>query len=179
MSQFEFIAVFVAIIFGLSLTQILSGMIFLAQRRVLTNSHLGWTLFVLYVLSLNWWTFWPWSENPSWSFDEFFLVLLWATAHYAMASTLYPSRSLEDYNFEDNRKFVAWAFIVAAILDAAVTATRGDLFDPWYYLVFIGYMNITTSTGVLTRNELVHRYIPWFLLASVGLWSFIVRRFLD
>jgi len=32
MSQFEFIAVFVAIIFG---------------------------------LSLNWWTFWPWSENPS------------------------------------------------------------------------------------------------------------------
>ena len=56
MSQFEFIAVFVAIIFGLSLTQILSGMIFLAQRRVLTTSHLGWTLFVLYVLSLNWWT---------------------------------------------------------------------------------------------------------------------------
>lgn len=179
MSTFEFIAVFVAIIFGLSLTQILSGAVFLLQRKALGMNHLGWTLFVLHVLVLNWWTFFPWSTNPSWEFEEFFAVLVWALAHYAMASALCPSRSLEGYSFEERRSSVLWAFIAAATLDMVQMSVRGDLFDPWYYSIFVIFLIAAASVGLLTRREAVHQVIPWLLILTMFLWSMIERRVLQ
>ena len=179
MSPFEFIAVFVAIIFGLSLTQILSGAVSLLQQRALGINQLGWTLFVLSVLVLNWWTFFPWVENSAWEVEEFFVVLVWALSHYVMASALYPSRSLEGYSFEARRSSVLWAFIAAAFLDMAQTAVRGGFFDPWYYSAFVSFLIGATSIGLLTRRESVHRVIPWFLVAVMVIWSVLQRRFLQ
>ncbi len=179
MSEFEFIAVFISIIFGLALTQILSGAIYLIQRNRLNTTHLGWTLFILYVLILDWWTFFPWVDNEVWTFDQFFIVLAWAFAHYAVATALYPSRTLEDYQFiDESRRSVCWTFIAAAVLDGASTAMRGDFFDPWYYSVFIAYMIVFASLGLLTSNDKVHKSIPWILVVSMAIWSLIVRRFL-
>lgn len=175
MSQFEFIAVFVSIIFGLSLTQILSGAVAQIQTRSLSVNQLGWTLFVLYVLTINWWTFFPWSRIETWTFGDFFVVLLWALSHYVMASALYPSRSLEGYSFADRRPLVLWSFLLAATTDIAQAAARGALFDPWYYLLFVLFMMATTALGLLTPNENVHRAIPWFLVILMGVWSVIVR----
>jgi hypothetical protein len=178
MSEFEFIAVFVSIIFGLSLTQILSGAIYLAQRRELSASHAGWTLFVLYMLVINWWTFFPWSQIEQWSFDLFFMILVWALAHYVMATSLFPGRSLEGYRFDERRRAICWAFIFAALTDIGQTAMRGALFSPWYYLVFVNYLMFTAAGGLLTTNNRFHRIIPWVLFLSMVTWSFVVRRFL-
>ena len=111
MSQFEFIAVFISIIFGLSLTQILSGAIHLAQARLLERNHLGWTLFVLYVIVINWWTFFPWSKNVGWEFEEFLVILIWALAHYVMAVALFPMQ-MEDYSFPEKRSGVLWTCLL-------------------------------------------------------------------
>lgn len=178
MSHFEFIAVFVSIIFGLAVTQVLSGAVFLLQRRELKDAHLGWTLFVLYVTTLNWWTFFPWVEQPVWSFADFSVVICWAIAHYIMATALFPSRTLEGYDFNERRHGILWAFIAAALLDAAQTGMRGALFDPWYYLVFIVYMVVATAAGLVTKIDIVHRVIPWFLLISMVTWAFVVRLFI-
>ena len=176
MTQFEFLAVFVSIIFGLSLTQILSGAIHLLQRRTLTSSHLGWTLFVLYVLVINWWTFWPWHSHEIWSFLEFSAVILWALTHYVMATALYPSRSLEGYNFDEERRSILWAFIAAGSLDAVQTTLRGG--DGAAYYVFVGFMIGATAIGLLTRNSTAHRVIPWVLVISMLIWSFTARLYL-
>lgn len=175
MSEFEFIAVFVSIIFGLSLTQILSGAVSLTQSRTLGINQLGWTLFVLYVLTINWWTFFPWSKNEVWTFGEFFVVMLWALGHYIMASALFPSRSLEGYSFNDRRPLVLWSFLLAATTDVAQTAVQGTLFDPWYYLLFVLLLMGTTAVGLMTPNETVHRVIPWLLIVAMVVWSIVVR----
>ncbi len=175
MSEFEFIAVFVSIIFGLSLTQILSGAVSQIQSRSLGLDQLGWSLFVLYVLTINWWTFFPWSNNDIWTFGEFFIVLLWALCHYIMASALYPSRSLDGYSFTERRPLVLWSFLLAATADVGQTAVRGSLFDPWYYLVFVFSLMATTAIGLLTTRETVHRVIPWFLILAMAGWSVVVR----
>jgi len=174
-SEFEFIAVFVSIIFGLSLTQILSGAVSQLQSRQLNSDQLGWTVFCAYVLAINWWTFFPWSENDVWTFGEFFVVLLWALSHYLMASALYPSRSLEGYSFDERRPLVLWGFLVAAFADMAQTAVRGAFFDPWYYSVFVLSAMVITALGLLTANERVHRYTPWLLVLVLATWSAIVR----
>ncbi|MEE4173611.1 MAG: hypothetical protein V2I57_05110 [Xanthomonadales bacterium] len=175
MSEFEFIAVFVSIIFGLSLTQILSGAVAQTQKRALGSDQLGWTLFCMYVLAINWWTFFPWSENEVWTFGEFFVVLIWALSHYFMASALYPSRSLEDYSFAERRPLVLWGFLFAASTDMAQTAVQGAFFEPWYYSVFVLFMMGTSAIGLLTSNEQVHRLTPWFLIMCMVAWSGIVR----
>ena len=178
MSQFEFIAVFVSIIFGLSLTQVLSGAVHLLQRRRLERSHFGWTLFVLYVLVINWWTFFPWAKNTSWEFEEFFVVLVWALTHYVMAAALYPTRDLDEYIFSDHRTSILWAFLIAAALDVVQTGARGDLLNPWYYPLFVIYMMTATATGLLTSRDAIHQVIPWVLIGSMVIWSIVVRRFL-
>lgn len=175
MSEFEFIAVFVSIVFGLSLTQILSGAVAQVQNRSLRVNQMGWTLFVLYVLALNWWTFFPWSKNESWTFGEFAVIMLWALGHYAMASALYPSRSLDGYSFEERRPLVIWAFLFAAAADAAQTAAQGMLFEPWYYLPFVLYLMGTATLGLMTQSETMHRLIPWVLIVSMAVWSLVVR----
>jgi hypothetical protein len=175
MSEFEFIAVFVSIIFGLSLTQILSGAVYQIQARTLGLNQLGWTLFVLYVLAINWWTFFPWSENEIWTFGEFSMVLVWALGHYVMASALYPSRSLEGYSFTERRPLVLWSFLVAATTDVGQTAVQGALFEPWYYLAFVLFLMTTTAIGLLTPSERIHVTIPWFLILSMLIWSVVVR----
>ena len=55
MSKFEFLAVFVSIIFGLSLTHVLSGAMRSIYQRTFEQTHLVLTSFILIVLVLNWW----------------------------------------------------------------------------------------------------------------------------
>lgn len=177
MSQFEFIAVFVSIIFGLSLTQILSGALHLAQHQQLQRMHLGWTLFVLYVLTINWWTFFPWSQHEVWAFEEFLIIVIWALAHYVMAIALYPRR-LDNYSFNEKRSAVMWAFLLASVSDMAQTAARGAFFDPWYYAPFVLFLMACTAIGLLTKRDALHEFIPWFLVVAMLIWSFVVRRLL-
>ena len=96
MSEFEYLAVFISIIFGISLTHILAGTIRSIYRKTAEESHLVWTLFILLVMILNWWTAYSWQDQQTWSFDLFMIIVFWSIAHYLTAITLYPPQAVDE-----------------------------------------------------------------------------------
>jgi hypothetical protein len=54
MSNFEFIAVLLSIIFGLAIANLLSGMLQAFLRRELTDTRLAWSILVGNILLVDW-----------------------------------------------------------------------------------------------------------------------------
>ncbi|MFQ5546673.1 MAG: hypothetical protein ACE5FV_00165 [Woeseia sp.] len=179
MNEFEYLAVFVSIIFGISLTHVLRGAIRSVYRRTVNDIHLVWTGFILMVMILNWWTLFPWSEQTIWSFYKFLVIILWSVAHYLAAITLYPPQAAgTESPFEYRRNWFLWAFAGLVLMDILQTAARGGLFVPWYYLPFVLHFALLALLGVFLQKPVFHRWLAWYFLIVIVVWSLIVRRFL-
>jgi len=167
MSEFEYLAVFISIIFGISLTHILAGTIRSIYRKTAEESHLVWTVFML------------WHDQQTWSFDLFVIIVFWAIAHYLAAITLYPPEAAgSERPFEYRRNWFLWAWIGIALSDILQTAARGDVFSPWYYLPFVLHYVFLALIAIFLQKPALHRWLPWYFLVSMVVWSLIVRRFL-
>ena len=105
--------------------------------------HLLWTGALFWTLILNWWVFFESREMEVWSFDYFFVVVVWAVLFFLMAVVLFPPDMAEDEDysvvFERNRLWFLGLFIASSLSDILMTAMRGDLFDPPFYLPFAGH----------------------------------------
>ena len=179
MSRFEFLAVFVSIIFGLSLTHVLSGAMRSIYRKTFDQSHLVLTGFILLVLILNWWMTFAWSDQEVWTLNLFLIMITWAISHYVVAITLYPPDSPGGLGFDDRRAWFFGAFVGVTIFDILQTAARGDLFSPWYYLPFVLHLTALSTIAIFFRNALFHKILAWYFLIIMVTWSLIVRRFLE
>lgn len=185
MSEFEYLAVVVSIILGLGITHLLSGIARTIHRRGRTRLdavHTIWTVAVFEVLVLNWWVFFQWREQTEWSFGAFLMVVVWAVTFYLEAVILYPPDLDEDEDFGEvfarNRSWFLGLFVASSLADIALTAMRGDLRDPPYYLPFVGHFIVLGLLGLLWRSRRFHLALAtWVLVISLS-WSFIVRRFL-
>ncbi len=177
MSEFEYLSVYLSIVFGLALTHVLSGAVQSVYRGTAGETHLVYTGFFVLVLVLNWWVGFSWSDHSQWSFDAFLVLILWAMAHYVMAVAVYPPGAADD-DYERRTSWFLWAFVVVASLDIAVTAMRGDLFRPWYYLPFVLHYIGLSLAAIFVNTPSFHRFASWWFLASILTWSLLVRRFL-
>lgn len=178
MTEFEFISVMISIIFGLGLTHILAGSISYIFAKRATETQLVYSAFALVVLVLNWWVIFIWRDHSNWSFDEFLVIVLWAISHYQMAITLYPPAEVAPTTFESHRNWFLWSFFGMTFLDIAQTAMRGDLFNPWYYLIFVLHYSAISLAAIFIKARGVQRAISWWFLCSIVVWPLVVRRFL-
>ena len=175
MSKFEFIAVLLSIIFGLGLTNLLSGMLQAFLRRELTDTRIAWTIFIGNILLVNWWLLFRWSDHVDWRFHEFLYLTAWATVHYLMAASLYPSKLLIEHSEDLQRKFVLVSVLVMYAMDVGENFVRGNLFEPWYYLLLMLYLVILTVPPLVISKPWVMRVSGWILAVSLLIWSVVVR----
>ena len=179
MSKFEYLAVFVSIIFGISVTHILAGLIRSIYRRQFEETLLVLTGFFFLVLILDWWTGYSWHRQEVWSYEQFLIIIVWSLTHYVAAITLYPPQTTEiDYPFEDRRNRFLWAFMGVAATDILQTAARGDLFTPKIYLPFVLHYVAVPLLAILINRPRLYRWTAWYLFLSIAIWSFAVRRFM-
>ena len=175
MSKFEFIAVLLSIIFALSIANLLSGMLQAFLKRELTDTRLAWSIFVGNMLLLDWWVFFGWSDHVDWRFHEFLYLAIWATIHYVMAVSLYPYQFLTDISEELQKQAVLTSIITLAVLDIGEKWVRGDLFEPWYYLLMVMYIITFAAAPLIFKQPWVMRACGWVLAASLLTWSIVVR----
>jgi hypothetical protein len=173
--KFEFIAILVSIVFGVAITNLLSGMLRCYFKRELSNTRIAWSLAVGMVLVGNWWGFFRWSDNPEWTFLEFLFLMLWSTTHYLLAVSIYPYEFLDEYSEEMQRKFLLWAVLVMLMVDVAENAVRGDLLNPWYYLVFMGTAAAMAIAPLVWKSPKVMLAAGWLFFAALISWLTIVR----
>jgi len=55
---------------------------------------------------------------------------------------------------------------------------RGALFEPWYYLLFVGHYIVLSGIAYFVKSETFHRVVSTWFLVSILCWALIVRRFL-
>jgi hypothetical protein len=185
MNEFEFLAVFISIVIGLGVTHILYGLARLIDtrgRQQFGKLHFVWTLNVLLILLLNWWTLFLWADHAAWSFDIYLLLISWGVCLYMLTVTLYPpdlkiGDSYEEI-FERNRKWLLGIFVTFVALDVAQTAARGQLFDPKVYLPFVLHLAALAVAGIPVANKRYQSFLAWYFLVVLILWSLIVRRLL-
>jgi hypothetical protein len=69
MSEFEYLAVFISVIFGIGLTRILTGLFRSIYGGVYDHTRIILTVYLLYVMLINWWAAFSWqSEQASMEF---------------------------------------------------------------------------------------------------------------
>ena len=179
MSEFEYLAVFASIIFGISVAHILSGAIRLIYRGRRDETHFVLTGFLFLVMVLNWWTGFSWDSEEAWSFDLFLIIILWSVSHYIAAITLYPPFAASAaHHLQYRRAWFLWAFIGVVATDILQTAARGALLTPWYYLPFVLHYAVLSLVAIFTNKPAVYRWIARYFLLSIAVWAFVVRRFI-
>lgn len=177
MSEFEFLSVLVSIVIGLGLTHILKGSVSLAYKHRLLEPRLIYAIFLVFIFVLDWWTIFSWSDQESWNFSDFLILITWAISHYIAAIILYPLRETGDSDSFPLRYFLL-AFASVAFLDILQTYVRGDLFDPWYYLPFVLHYAFLSIIGFYVDTNRFHRFLGWWFLIVSVVWALIVRKYL-
>ena len=186
MSEFEYLAVLVSLILGLGIAHLLLGVGRMIHRRDRAQPdavHLLWTGAVFWTLILNWWVFFQAQSVTQWSFDYFLIVIVWAVLFFLLAVMLYPPDLPEDQGyaavFVRNRAWFLGLFAATSFADIALTAARGDLFDPPIYLPFALHFSALGVIGIFVESRRFHVALAGYVLGIGLTWSLIVRRFLE
>jgi hypothetical protein len=178
-SQFEYLAVFISVVFGISLTHMIAGVARSIYSRETNETRLVFTVFAFYAMVTNWWTAYSWQDQQVWTLDQFLVIIIWSFAHYLTAITLYPpQRAGTDRQFEYRQDWYLWAMIGVVLADVWQTAMRGDVFSPWYYLPYALHYPALGLLAIFVNRPKLHRWIAWYFLGSAVVWSMVVRRIL-
>lgn len=178
MTLFEFTLVFISIIFGVGVTHLLTGAVQQLFRGGFSFLQLAYAVLTLIVLVLNWWTLFLWRDHAPWTFEVFFVLVIWALAFFSLAVAVFPPGQEGEASFDTHRRTYLWIFISAMLLDVVQTAIRGQLFTPWYYLPYIVHFAGVCLLAIFLRSERLQRVIAIYMPVSVLIWSFTVRHLL-
>jgi len=77
-----------------------------------------------------------------------------------------------------NRKWFLGTFIVMILTDIGQTALRGALFDPPIYLPFVLQYAALAGIGIAVPSPRYQNFFGWWVLITLLIWSFVVRRML-
>jgi hypothetical protein len=121
MSLFEYVAVIVAVIIGLGVTQILQGVGGLLEARTRVRLywvHLVFTGIILVGHLQFWWLFWSSRQVEAWSFFPFLFLLIQPVILYLISTLCFPDFSgtgkidLKEFYYRNHR----WFFGLLALL---------------------------------------------------------------
>ena len=179
MHEFEYLSVFLSLIFGISVTHILAGAIRSIYSREIDATRLVLTGFMFLVLILNWWTGFRWKDHEDWSSDIYLIIVFWATIHYVASITLYPPQvSGTRQALQYRNTWFFGAFTVLCLGDILQTAAMGNLFIPKAYLPFVLHFVVLCLAGIYLNKQKVYLFLAWYFLIIMTLWYLVVRRFL-
>jgi len=172
---FEYLSVFVSIVVGLGVANLLLGVerILTGPRDRVSMVHLGWVAMVLLLLIFFWWFNFQWDRQAIWSFGLFVWVVCYAMLMFFVATLAVPGDRDDDANwgdwfFERRRIFFTTVglaaiadvvdFIVRNGVDMAVASVA--MFTPQALSVVIAVVLARTSSRrILEILTVVHLVI--------------------
>lgn len=178
MTTFEFISVFISMIFGLALAHVLSGAMRSFFRREFAFERAAYLLFLIMLIIAQWWTLFRWRDAAVWTVDSFSVLVVWALNIFAMAVALYPPDADTVPDVTHRRTFLS-LLVSMSVLDTLQTALLGDLFRPWYYLPFVGHYAALALLAIFLPKGALRNIVAAYFAVSMIAWLFFVRRLLE
>ncbi len=173
-SAFEYVTVFISIILGLGVTQILTGIADLVhqnERVKIYWPHLLWVFLVLVMHVQEWWVTFQLRSYGPWRLPIFLFILLYPVVLFILARLLFPFGfsegviDLKKFYFENYRRIFLFIVILAVLSIVDNLLIRDyvlvDLVGPMVVLILL-------STMALIKNSK-----PW-LHQSVAIFMFLL-----
>lgn len=172
-SAFEYVTVFISIILGLGVTQILTGIADLVhqnERVKIYWPHMVWVLLVLILHVQEWYITFELRTFNGWRLPVFLFVLLYPIVLFITARLLFPfsygegTIDLREFYYKNYRRIFLFATILAflSILDNLIMRVNYELVD----LVGPSLVLSLLSTMAITKNSrpTLHKIMALFML---------------
>jgi hypothetical protein len=130
MTVFEYLSVFISIIVGLAVANVLLGLSrILGQGQGTSIAHAVWIYWTLLFLTFFWWFSFDWRFQDNWTFGLFLWVVGYAMLMFVLASLVTPTTVPLDSNwgeafFSRRRTFFSVSAAVI-VVDTADTFVKG------------------------------------------------------
>jgi hypothetical protein len=175
--MFDYFAILVSIIFGLTLTHVLRGLARSIQSRRNCRIYwpqVGWSAVVVLFVLAAWWGMYWWRGLSDWHFTWFMFLACYAITAFMWAYMLYPQEMPEHIDFEqffhDNRRpFFGFmlAYVLLDVPEVMVKAGFGLRPVPPGYSLLISGLALNAVIGLATGNRRMHAVLPIAALALV------------
>ena len=179
-SAFEYVTVFISIILGLGVTQILTGIADLVHQNERVKvywPHLIWVLLVLVLHVQEWWVTFQLRSYGPWRLPVFLFVLLYPVTLFILARLLFPFGlnegviDLKKFYFENYRRIFLFGSLLAvlSIIDNLLLreATISDLVGESVVLVMLATMTIVKNSKPWL-HQAVAVFMLLFLIGSIA-----------
>jgi hypothetical protein len=171
-SAFEYVSVFISIILGLGVTQILTGIADLVHQNDRVKiywPHLLWILLVLVLHVQEWWVTFELRNLEKWRLPLFLFVLLYPVILFILARLLFPfgfnegTIDLKKFYFENYRRIFLFGAILAflSIIDNLLLRDYAaqDIMAQSTVLILLSLMAIIKNS-----NAWLHKSVAVFML---------------
>ena len=180
---FDYVMIPPAIVLGLALTHVLSGVGRIVHRLAghgdpigLDWIHLIWIAHILSWIIFFWWYSYAWTTRLEWDLIIFVFLIFYSIMLYVMCVVLMPSDLDEVTNFADYfmslRKWFFGGVILLVLVDFADTAVKG-----WDNVVDIGlgYAMLRTFIfiGAIGAMRSTNRVYHGLFSVVAFLWTFL------
>src|SRR5258708_699334 len=134
-SSFEYVTVLISIVLGLGITQILTGIARLIQKRdklILYWPHLLWIIFILFLHVQEWWVMYELKTVMQWRLPLFLFLMAYPLTLFFFAQLIFPNKlrgkriDLKKFYYKNFEKFFT-LLIFSAILSVAYNLFILDL----------------------------------------------------
>jgi hypothetical protein len=179
-SAFEYVTVFISIILGLGVTQILTGIADLVHQNERVKvywPHLVWILLVLVLHVQEWWVTFQLRSLEKWRLPLFLFVLLYPVVLFILARLLFPFGfnegviDLKKFYFENYRRIFLFGTMLPflSLLDNLLLRDYEfqDLIAQSVVLVLLSVMAIVKSSKPWL-HEGVAVFLLLFLIISIA-----------
>ena len=175
MTHFEYISVFLSIIFGFGLAHLLSGAISQVYKRQFDYVHAACALLAFLILVANWWGTFAWRDLPEWTFELYFLLIAQALTFYGLCIAVYPPAG----DFQKHRSVFWGLLLLSIVLDAGAGLLAGTLFDPPIYALWLLHGGACALAALLIRNRVFQIVMATYLVLVVLFWTCVVRHLIS
>jgi hypothetical protein len=171
-SEFEYVTVFISIILGLGVTQILTGiadLVHQSERVKIYWPHMVWVVIVLILHVLEWYSTFELRTFNAWRLPVFLFVLLYPIVLFITARLLFPfglndeTIDLREFYYNNYRKIFLFGAILAMLsifhdLIMRVSAPE-DFIGPVLVLTLLSSM-----AALKISKPMVHKTVALFML---------------
>ncbi|MBS1508526.1 MAG: hypothetical protein JSS79_17950 [Bacteroidetes bacterium] len=177
MSSFEYVTVLISIVLGLGITQILTGIAKLIQRRTRVKlywPHLLWILFILFLHIQEWWVMYELKGYQQWRLPIFLFIMLYPVNLFVMAKLLFPDRmngkiiDLKIYYY-DNYRSIFTLLVLSAILSIVYNLCILNLKIPDQVLQLLLAVSFSLIVVKDYSNEKLHKVLSLVVVVIMSL----------
>ena len=175
MSAFEYITVLIAIVLGLGIAQILTGLASLIKKSYKVNfywPHLLWIIFILLLHVQEWWITYELKGHKPWRLPFFLFIMLYPVNLFLLARLLFPDKfvgnliDMKAYYYKNFKKL----FLLLAL--SALVSILYNLFVLQLSIIdqLLQLLLMAAVTMIAVRNlkaEWIHKLLSLIIIATM------------